>query len=156
MDGAVLTTKAGEIQDAIFALLLTAGASLEPGAVELGWPPGGRHKRQIWIDEEFTVVPVYRVSTARKRDETVEINVRCTVEVTGTKYKPVRDELLALTAIVEGVVTADPTLGGLVRMAQVTRIKGDAAFMDERRRFAGATVTISADLVVTPPVPDPG
>lgn len=152
MDAATLTTRVAEVQDAIYARLeaLRVARALEPGSVSLGWPPGGRHGKQVWVDEEATITPVYKVTTARKRNETIAVKVKCTVEITGNEYVLVRDDLLALVALVEEAVTPDPTLGGVAHMTRVAQIQIDAAFTDERTRFAGATVTLEVDVTVTP------
>lgn len=144
-----LQTRMAEVQDALHAALLVSGASLEKGAVTLGWPKGGRHKRQIWIDEEVRVTTAYRQSTGASRQETIEFDVKCTQEVTGNEYKPVRDKVLELVHMVEAAAGADLTLGGIASLVTVSQIRLDAAFIEEKTRFAGATVTVAVDVTVT-------
>lgn len=143
-----LMTRVDEVQDKLHVALLANRGTLEAGECTLGWPPGGRHARQIWIDEEARIETRYATATAASRVETIELDVKCTYQITGTDYKKARAGLLELVAVVEAAVSADPTLAGVAHLVKVARIRIDASFADERTRFAAATVTVSADVDV--------
>lgn len=143
---AELATIYPDFQD---ALLLAIETALTSAPVSLGWPTGGLQSDHVWISGAGTVTPSWGVSGMQTRDEKLTAEVRIIADYTTSDYATARDRAFEIEAEVEGAVSTDPTLGGVVRFAAVTEIVVDEAIPDDRTRQVGIRLTVTAEASVS-------
>lgn len=129
------------VQDALVAAI---AAAVEDGTeVSLGYPTGGLAAEQIWVVGDCDVQVSLEVSGYEQRQEDGALEVRVAVLLSEVEFAPARDRAFALYRLVESVLAADRTLGGIVDRCSVSAYKGQEAIPDEHQRQYGITVTVT-------------
>ena len=129
------------VQDALFEAI--AAAAPAEVAVSLGYPAGGLSAEQIWVQGDCEAQVSLETSGYEQREEDCSLEVRIAVLQAVPDFAPVRDRAFALYQLLEGVLAADRTLGGLVDRCSVSAYKGQEAIPDEHQRQYGITVTVT-------------
>ena len=110
---------------------------------DVGFPPGTLEADHVYVGGEWEAELQLPVSGGNQRDEASSIHVRCLATFSTAEYAEARDRALAYAGAVEDAVSDDPSLGGLVEFAWVSRVRCQEAIPSERSRSVGVTVTIS-------------
>jgi hypothetical protein len=140
-------TFAPSVQDALAVEIAKQIEDKTP--CDVGYPARGLRPKHIWISATFDARLPRRISGGKQRDEETDIYVRCVAKVTGTSYAAARDAAATLAGYVEDAVTADPTLGGVVKEAHISAVEGQEAIPEKTAREVGFSVTVSYQATAT-------
>lgn len=135
------TPQAPDAQDALKAVLAAELAEGTP--LGIGYPVGGyQAPDHVVIKAGFDAENTREISGGAQRDESGEIAVDVVKTLSTEDVAEVRDGARELAEIVERVLSADPTLGGVVKRARVVRHVGREAIPNERTRQYGIELVI--------------
>jgi hypothetical protein len=133
------------VQDALLALIQGA----LPG-VTAGISPANIEPEHVWINGEVTdLTRNYRQSGIVATDERYDVLVHVLTERADPDYTVVRDRMQELTDAFCDAIAADPTLGGLAKLAVVSRGQIEETFKDDTTRQMMTTLTVTCDVHVT-------
>lgn len=139
----MVTSKIWATQDALLDVLQTALVAVTPKiSVDLGTPLKFATEN-VWISGEVdTWDQNYTISGLRAKDEAFTLRVCIAVQRLGTAYAPLRDRVQEIGSLIENAIFANPTLGGVVLLAQVKPNTLEEGLVGDNKRAVGLNLDI--------------
>jgi hypothetical protein len=130
-----------DAQDALHALV--AATVTAPAKVDYGHP-SEFHPDHVWVEgavDEWS--GEFAVSGLGAEDERFNLHVTVQCMRAGEGYQAVRDRCKGYAEAIRAAIKADPTLGGVVQLAQVARWRVDESMVTESTRAVKVMLTVA-------------
>lgn len=113
--------------------------------LSLGYPAGGLSGTDVWIAATGSLDLEPEI-TGGDDAEKVSGEIRIVVTRDSATLTDLEDEAHGLVDEVAAAIAADPTLGGAVSNARVSKVEDEEAIPDTNTRQMGARITVTADV----------